>query len=269
VVLPVGYQSDHPPTTNQVAHQVPQVLAADSHLVDVWVALAAVATSTRSLHLATGMFVLPMRHPVAAARAATSLAELSDGRFWFGVGAGWLREEFEAVDAAFSNRGERLDEAIEILRAAWSGGPFRYEGHHYRCAEMQVTPTPVHVPLILGGNSPKALRRAVQRADGYFSSGRSLPLEDTLRLRDELERLSRQLGRTEPLPVWCRVGMRQLDELDSYRSEGLNDIVIRADELCTYPGASGPMDVLTHVGRQLGLQPRKVPGSLRNVTVDG
>jgi len=180
-----------------------------------------------------------------------------------------LREEFDALDATFTNRGERLDEAIDILKGAWAGGTFRHEGHHYQCADVQLTAAPVQVPLILGGNTPPALRRAVRHGDGYFSSGRSLPFEDTLRLRDELAHISRQLGRTKPLPMWCRVGMRQLDDLDKYRAEGLLDIVIRADELCPDPGASAMINTVSQVGRGLGLQPRDTFQAAESVTVDG
>ena len=77
------------------------------------------------------MYIAPLRHPLITARAAATLHEVSDGRFMLGVGAGWLREEFAALDVPFDERGSRLDEIIQILRLGWRGGPFEFHGTHF------------------------------------------------------------------------------------------------------------------------------------------
>ena len=165
------------------------------------VALGAVAGATTRIGLATGMYILPLRHPLAVARATCTLQEVSGGRFRLGIGAGWLREEFVALDVPFESRGARLEEAVEVVRRAWRGGPFAYRGDHFAFDEVQITPRPTPVPLVLGGNSPRALRRAATLGDGWFSSGTpSLP--EAIRMRDELSRLRDQTGRgTGPLPL--------------------------------------------------------------------
>ena len=140
--------------------QFPTIIDPRTELLDPWVFLGAVAAATKRLRLATGMYIAPLRHPLITARAAATLHEVSDGRFMLGVGAGWLREEFAALDVPFDERGSRLDETIEILRMGWRGGPFEFHGTHFDLGPVQVSPRPMAIPLVLGGNTGPALRRA-------------------------------------------------------------------------------------------------------------
>ena len=227
ILHPVGYESSHPPVATQgVEHRT--VIDGATNLNDVWVTMGALAVVTQRLRLVTGVHVLPLRHPLLTARAAATMHDLSKGRFSLGIGVGWLREEFEALGASFEDRGNRFEEGVALLRAAFAGGPFEYAGAHHRIAPVQITAERIDVPLIMGGNSERALRRAARLADGYVSSGRSMSFEDTLRLRDRLVAHREQAGRTEPFPMWFRVGERELDDLDQYRREGMDDLVIRA-----------------------------------------
>ena len=94
------------------------------------------------------------------------MQEIAGGRFTFGVGFGWLAEEFAALDVPFDERVTRFEETIEVLRAAWGGGEVRHEGRHFSISGVQVTNRATEIPLILGGNTERALRRAPGSATG-------------------------------------------------------------------------------------------------------
>ena len=153
--------------------------------------LGAAAAVTSRIRLATGIYVLPLRHPLAIARSTCTVQELADGRFMFGVGFGWLTEEFAALDVPFDERVSRFTETIEVLRAAWAGGEIRHHGRHFSISGVQVTKRPTTIPLVLGGNTERALQRAARLGDGWFSSG-TPPIEESVRLRGELQRLRRE-----------------------------------------------------------------------------
>ena len=130
-----------------------------------------------------------------------TLQDAAGGRFLFGVGSGWLREEFDALDVAFDDRAGRMDETIAILRDAWSGKPFSHEGRLFSFERVQATPEPVEVPLIMGGNSERALRRAATVGDGWFSSG-TPSLESAVGLRARLLELRATTGQHATFPMF-------------------------------------------------------------------
>ena len=201
VVLPVGYSSEHPTAgTGGHEHITGPIVDPDTELLDPWVALGAVAGATTRLRLATGIYILPLRHPLITARSAATLQDASGGRLLLGIGAGWLVEEFAALDVPFDERYGRLVETIEIIRAAWAGGPFDYHGKYFSFDPIQLTSRPVQVPLIMGGNTPPALKRAGLLGDGWFSSG-TPSFDDARRLRDTLLELrgSQRARRAVPL----------------------------------------------------------------------
>lgn len=248
---PVGYASAHPPIGGQDASRRPPIVAT-TELQHTWVTMGAVAASTRSLLLATGVHVMPLGHPLNTALAAATMHALTGGRFILGLGVGWLREEFLALDAPFSDRGLRFDEGLDVLRKALVGGPFHHNGRYFRIGEVQVTAHALDVPVVLGGNSEPALRRAARVADGYIGSGRSMSFDDSRRLRDRLHWHCAVIGRTTPPRSWFRVGERELDELDRYRDEEMFDLVIRADEVSHGPAVAARQGI-RDLGRDLGL----------------
>jgi probable F420-dependent oxidoreductase len=238
LVLPVGYASEHPTQGNSShEHITGPIVSPDTELVDPLVALAAVAGATRRICLATGIYILPLRHPLVTARAAATLHEVSGGRFLLGVGAGWLEEEFRALDVPFDARRGRFAESLDVLRAAWEGGPFEHHGENYDFEQIQISRRPIPVPVILGGNKPVALRRAAQLGDGWFSSG-TPDFDDAVRLVRELRALRRELGRPEEYRCFVRVGSGERSVLDRYRSEGIDDLVVWADQL--WPAKGSP-----------------------------
>ena len=238
LLLPVGYASEHPTSaSNSHEHITGPIVSPDTELVDPLVALGAVAGATSRLRLATGIYILPLRHPIVTARAVTTLQEASGGRFMLGIGAGWLQEEFTSLDIPFTERRSRLSESVDVMRAAWAGGPFAHHGEHFSFEGIQVSRRPVDVPLIMGGNTPKALRRAVEAGDGWFSSG-TPDFEDAVRLFNELQAIRSQLGREGPYRCYFRVASGDPSLLERYRAEGMDDVVVWSDQLWPAKGTA-------------------------------
>ncbi len=140
-------------------------------LHDPFVALAFVAAHTTRIKLGTGVFVLPLRNAIAVAKAVASLDVLSNGRFLFGVGIGWLADEFEIVGMPFANRAARTREAIRMLKTLWRDETPSFTGRFHSFPPLGFGPKPVqqpHPPIILGGESPAALKRAAEVGDGWI-----------------------------------------------------------------------------------------------------
>jgi probable F420-dependent oxidoreductase len=194
------------------------------------VALSAVAAVTERISLATGIYLVGLRHPLAVARMTLTLQDVAGGRFMLGVGSGWLEEEFAALGVPFAERRARFDEALAVLAAAWAGGDVSFAGEHVSFEHVMVTPEPVHVPLILGGNTEPALRRAARVADGWFSSGNP-SFEEAVRLRDRLGVLAEEAGRDRPLPVYVRMAGRDPAALARYAEHGFEHVTVWANQL--------------------------------------
>lgn len=231
VVAPVHYSSHHPtqPGTEgehgSSDYNGKPIVDPTVDLVDPLIAIAAAAARTSSIGFATGIYLLPLRHPLLAARAAATVSSVSGGRFRLGVGSGWLREEFAALGEPFAGRTARLTESLQVLRRAWQGGPFDFHGEHYDFDLVQACANPVRVPLVLGGNSEPALRRAVALGDGWFSSG--IPTFDQARsLRDRLAELHDETGRTEPLATTWRIGTPDPAVVAAYETDGFEELLV-------------------------------------------
>ena len=259
VVLPCGYESSHPAhMAGQGAapadNPFPTVVEATTELTDPMVALSAAAARTHRIRLATGIYILPLRHPLLTARSAATLHDVSGGRFMLGVGAGWLREEFDALAVPFADRGHLQDECLEVIRTALAGGPFQFRGKYFSFGEVQVTPRPVEVPLVLGGNSDRAVARAARLADAWFASG-TPSLEEAAGLRDRLAAACARVGRERPLPAYFRVPGYDPAVLGRYTAEGLEQLVFWAQNVCS-PGPD-PGPALRHAAVALGLNSTK------------
>jgi len=142
----------------------------DHPMLDALVALAVAGAVTTTIDLGTCVLIAPMRNPVVLAKQVATLDLLTDGRLTLGVGVGWLAEEFAVLDAPFKDRGTRLNEWIEVLRQCWSGRPAAHRYRHYEIPPgVRCYPTPIgEVPILAGGMSKAALRRAAQLADGWM-----------------------------------------------------------------------------------------------------
>jgi probable F420-dependent oxidoreductase len=136
--------------------------------LDPLTALAFVAGSTKRLKLFTNVLVLPYRNPFLTAKAAATLQILSGNRLLLGVGAGYQREEFEALGVKYEERGLLMDEALATIRLAWAGGEVIKEGRHFNAVGNEPRPVPTSPPPIwVGGGSDKAIERAARAGDGW------------------------------------------------------------------------------------------------------
>jgi probable F420-dependent oxidoreductase len=251
LLLPVDYGAVHP-TRQPEQEQAARIVAPDTELVDPLVALAGAAARTEHIQLATGIYLLPLRHPLAVARATLTLQELSGGRLLLGVGAGWLRDEFEALAVPFDDRALRLEESIEILRRAWAGGVLEHHGRVYDFGPVQLTAHAVRVPLILGGNAAPALRRAALWADGWFASGNP-SLAEAVELLGQLESAQATAGRAVPLTTYVRASPADGADVGRYEEAGVTQVIFWAHELC--PPGPGRWDGLAAAAAALGVPP--------------
>lgn len=186
------------------------------HALDPFVALSFAAAATTRLRVQTNIAVLAYRNPFLTAKAVASLDVLSGGRVILGVAAGYLRGEFEALGVDVEERNELCDEAIGALRRAWSEGSIELEGRHFAARGNSMLPRPIqrpHPPIWVGGNSRRAIRRAVEKGDGWIpfptaglspSRIRTAAIEsaDDLAARvDYAREHARAIGRTAPLEI--------------------------------------------------------------------
>ena len=140
------------------------------NLHDPFVALSFVAAHTKTIKLGTGVFVLPLRNTLSVAKAVASLDVLSQGRVLFGIGVGWCEEEFDAVGMSFRDRAARTREAVQVMRALWTEETPQFSGKFHAFKSVGFNPKPVQKPqppLIFGGESRAALKRAADLADGW------------------------------------------------------------------------------------------------------
>jgi probable F420-dependent oxidoreductase len=211
VVVPAGYQSRYP---YGASGRMPG--PEDASIPDPLTWLAFVAGATQRVRLATGIVILPQRHPVYLAKEVATLDVLSRGRAILGIGVGWLREEFEVVGVPFEERGARTDEACAALRALWSPGPRAFEGKFQRWAPVHSNPKPVQPggpPIVVGGHTRAAARRAARVGDGWFPV--QYEAETFAALHAELREECARVGR-DPAAIEITTGFPQTD-LDAVR----------------------------------------------------
>jgi probable F420-dependent oxidoreductase len=193
---------------------------------DPWVALGAVAARTERLRMTTWVFVLPLRDPFTVARSAATLDVLSGGRFDFGIGVGWLEEEFAAAGIPFAGRGARTDEMVGVLRALWTGEPVSHHGEAFAFDDVIVRPAVDHpMPLYVGGHTDVALRRAA-RLDGWYALqlDRAALAERITRYRE----LRAEIGTPGPGRVVAMVdGGADPAEIDALAALGVDAVVFR------------------------------------------
>jgi probable F420-dependent oxidoreductase len=166
VVIPVGYQSPYPYSPSG---KIPG--AENVSIPDPLLPLAFVAAVTKTIRLGTGILILPQRHPAYVAKEVATLDVLSKGRAILGIGSGWLAEEFEVVGVPFGERGARTNESIRAIRSLWQSSPAPFSGTFYRWPAVESNPKPVQtggVPIVIGGHSDAAARRAGRLGDGFF-----------------------------------------------------------------------------------------------------
>ena len=218
-VVPEGYKSPYPYSdSGKMAGGVD-----DFPIPDPLVWMTFVAGVTSSIKLATGILILPQHNPVVVAKQVATIDCLSKGRVILGVGVGWLREEFEALGVSFSERGKRTDEYIQALRALWSPGASTFDGRFTSFQSVYCRPLPEqkNVPIVIGGHSKAAAKRAGRLADGYFPA-RSAPID----LINEARQSALDAGRN-PDDLEITTGVPDnLDELRQYKDLGVRRVLL-------------------------------------------
>jgi probable F420-dependent oxidoreductase len=212
---------------------------------DPFVMLALVASVTKTIRLQTGILVLPYRNPFIVARAVATLDVYSQGRVSLGFGAGYLKGEYRALGVDFDARNDLMDEYLRALKLALSGEEFAFEGTGYQAFGNRILPGPLqkpHPPFLVGGNAPRAIRRAVELGDAwypFFTAGLSTAttrtadfngIDDLKRGMEYMHAHCEKVGRTTPPEV--RIGsirpdgepwsnQRFVDELGKYAEIGV------------------------------------------------
>lgn len=223
VVIPVGYRSKYPysPEGKMPAPEnVP--------LSDPLLPLAYAAALSRHLRLGTGILILPQRHPAYVAKEVATLDVLSRGRALLGIGSGWLAEEFATLGVPFEQRGARTDEAIRAIRSLWKPQPEPFHGKFFAWDAVESNPKPIQqpgVPILVGGHSEAAARRAARLGDGFFpAQGDFETLPRLLAvLRGECERLGRDPKTVE---LTCGAFSLDRDTVARYAELGISRLVI-------------------------------------------
>jgi probable F420-dependent oxidoreductase len=223
VVVPAGYESTYPYSdTGKMpggdAFPIPDPL--------IW--LTWVAACTTRIELATGILIVPQRNPAVLAKEVATLDVLSGGRVRLGVGAGWLGEEFAALGVPFDDRGRRLDAYVEAMRALWRGEETTLDNGFVRYERAISQPAPGRpIPIVVGGHTPVAARRAGRLGDGFFPG----KTDDLPALLDEMRAAADKAGR-DPDAIEITTGDPELmgpgalEAVERYEKLGVDRLII-------------------------------------------
>ncbi len=198
------------------------------YLFDPLVTLTWAAAVTERIGLGTSVLVVPMHNPLELANSLASLDALSAGRLTVAVGVGWSEQEYTALGYDFHNRGDRLDEAIDLFRKAWSEDPVSFQGKFTSFDDLRILPKPSHqIPIWVGGSSEPAYRRAAAKGDGYQAVGLTV---------EQVGPVVERIRRDHPdvsFPISLRTGWdpqgmdpgRIQDELVAFTEAGIQHVV--------------------------------------------
>jgi len=182
------------------------------HTLDPFIALTVAARATKKIKVATGICLLVQRDPIHTAKETASLDVLSGGRFIFGIGGGWNREEMEDHGTDPTRRWQLLRERAEAIKAIWTQDVAEYHGEMVDFGPMWAFPKPEqkpHPPVILGGSGPKILERVVRYADGWMPNR-----GDVIERIPELQRMAKDAGRGHiPVSYYPKVDAAEIDRL--------------------------------------------------------
>lgn len=198
---------------------------------DPFLALTAAAMTTSRLRLGTGICLVVERDPIVTAKEVATLDRLSGGRVELGVGVGWLEEEFDAIGVPFSDRGKRTDDHVAALRALWSGDPATHHGEFSAFDKVYSRPRPTqaNIPIVVGGHSKAAARRAGRLGDGFFPGRGSH--EELAELIDVVRTTAVEHGR-DPDAIEITtggngaLGSGALDEIKKLADLGVSRVII-------------------------------------------
>ena len=201
-------------------------------MAEPFTTLAFLAGQTQQIRLGTGVCLVPQRNPLYTAKEVAAVDWLSQGRFDFGIGVGWQREEFEALGVPFEERGRRTDEYIELMRRLWCDDVSEFEGRFWSLAPSRAYPKPVqepHPPIHVGGESDVALRRVARLGAEWFPF--NLSPDGLAARRADLARLLEPVGRAiedVAITVFPDVGWRDPAHVEAFAEAGADQVVLPA-----------------------------------------
>ncbi|HMB88281.1 MAG TPA: LLM class F420-dependent oxidoreductase [Methylomirabilota bacterium] len=221
--IPVHTTSRFPGTADGV---IPE---AYSHFIDPFVALARASGTTSRIKLATGIVLVPERHPLLLAKEVSTLDLFSGGRFLFGIGAGWLREETQLMGGDFDHRWGQTRESILAMKELWTKPEAEFHGKFYDFPPVRSNPKPAqkpHPPVLLGGDAPRVLERVVAWGDGWLPN-RVTPVE-LREKRAALDRLAKEAGR-DPAAISISVHGQPADRdlITRFHDAGATRVIVR------------------------------------------
>jgi probable F420-dependent oxidoreductase len=201
-------------------------LDANSKFPDPLLALTYLAGRTNTIKLGTLVYVLPVRNPFAVAKAVATLDQYSDGRFLFGVGIGWLKEEFEWIGSPWENRALRTNEYIKVMTELWSSPKPVFKGKTIQTEGVNMAPKTVQQPrppVIIGGTAPAAIRRAARVGDGWH--GIVSDFERLVELLKQLHEAERTYSRRTPLEISVNFPLKTRDDVKRLADMGVDRVI--------------------------------------------
>ena len=206
-----------------------------SHFTDPYIALARASGATSKIMLGTGITLVPERNPLLLAKEIASLDRFSGGRFLFGIGTGWLKEETEMMGGDFEHRWTQTREAIEVMKKLWTKEEAEYHGRYFDFPLVKSYPKPLqkpYPPIILGGMAKNVLRRVVAHADGWLPN-RVTPA-DVEESRKKLDAMAAEAGR-DPKSITISVygQLPEHDVVHSLLNAGADRVVVRPEHVET------------------------------------
>lgn len=205
--------------------------------IEPFVLIPAMAAVTERLRFVTFVVKLPIRQPVLVAKQAASIAVLSDNRFGFGIGLSPWPEDFTITGTQWKARGRRMDEMIDVMRGLWTGDYYEHHGEFYDLPAVKITPAPTEkLPLLIGGQTDAALRRAARVGDGWMHAG----MGDGSELGGHLARLQQlreEEGRAnEPFEVHViSLDAYSVDGVKRLEEQGVTDVIVGFRDPYTMP----------------------------------
>ncbi len=209
----------------------PSPLPPETRMVDTVAALAFVAAATTRIKLGSGIILLAQRNPVVLAKELAGIDVLSDGRLLFGIGVGYVKKEFDAIGVPYEERGARVSEHIEAIRALWTQPQPHFEGRFTQFDGIQSNPQPIqqpHPPFIIGGMSPAAHRRAVTQGNGWYGFFQDLDATaEQLRGLEDAAKHNERPAELGPLEITITPpGPVDLDTVKRYEDLGVSRLAI-------------------------------------------
>lgn len=242
VIVPLDYASKYPysPTGKMGA-------APETPFIDPLIALTAIAANTKTLRLGTGVNILSQVNPLLMAKQAASLDAISGGRLMLGLGIGWLKEEFAAMNAPFERRGARFDDYVAAMRKVWSGDVVEHDSDFLNWHGFKSYPLPTGLTVHIGGNKGKAFERTAKLGDGWFA-----PTADPEKLAPQIETLKAacsDAGRDiAEIEISCMWGMNGgTDMVKQFEDLGVARLIVPVLD----PTAGPPADIIKKLGDEV------------------